>query len=75
MSQFDHRMKVSPSKTVVIERDEKRQTTLNDAVPQFISDMDVMLKQIGIEFGQQWLRLSKGDEIETTYTVDEKEVG
>lgn len=54
---FDPRMKKSPMKIVTIDRDEKMQATLSDAVPQFIDDMDKYLKQIGIEFGEQWRRL------------------
>jgi hypothetical protein len=40
-----------------IERDEKSQKTLADAVPQFISDMDKMCEKMGVKFGDQWLRL------------------
>jgi hypothetical protein len=54
---FDPRMKKSPMKIMTIDRDEKMQKTLEDAVPQFISDMDAALKTIGIEFGEQWTRL------------------
>ena len=39
-------------------RDEKMQATLADAVPQFIADMDKMLAQIGVKFGDQWSRLA-----------------
>ena len=55
---FDPRAKdVNCMKTIQVERDEKMQTTLADAVPQFIHDMDQALKGLGIEFGQQWRRL------------------
>ncbi|MBO9667845.1 MAG: YqaJ viral recombinase family protein [Bdellovibrio sp.] len=58
MSQYDPRMRKSPLHTVTIERDEKAQATLADAVPQFIADMDKMLEKIGIPFGDQWERLA-----------------
>lgn len=52
--QFDPRMRKSPMKIVTVERDLKMQKTFDDAVPQFISDMDKMLEKIGIKFGEQW---------------------
>lgn len=58
VGQYDPRMTVSPFKTMIFEKDEKAQATLNDAVPQFLSDMDGVLKELGLEFGQQWKRLS-----------------
>ncbi len=54
---FDPRMKKSPMKTVTIDRNDKMQETLADAVPQFIADMDKALAQIGITFGDQWTRI------------------
>lgn len=51
---YDPRMRKSPLKIRTVERDEKKQKTFEDAVPQFIHDMDLMLKEIGIEFGDQW---------------------
>lgn len=57
--QFDPRMNATTSKFREIESDEKMQKTLNDAVPQFISEMNIKLKAIGIEFGSHWHRLAK----------------
>lgn len=54
---YDPRMTKSPYRILPVDRDEKMQATLADAVPQFISDMDEMLKKIGIEFGDQWKRI------------------
>lgn len=34
--------------------DEKKQATLRDAVPQFISDLDKALEKIGTSFGCHW---------------------
>lgn len=34
--------------------DEKMQSTLRDAVPQFIADLDSALAKLGVEFGQHW---------------------
>lgn len=52
--QYDPRMKVSPIKYIPVVRDEKCQKTFDDAVPQFIHDMDKILSQIGVKFGSQW---------------------
>lgn len=53
-AQFDPRMKKSPLHMVTIERDEEMQKKLTDAIPELISDMDKMLKKIGVKFGDQW---------------------
>lgn len=55
-SQYDPRMKKKPIKIVPFERDEKMQKTLDDAIPQFLKDMDDKLAEIGLVFGDQWLR-------------------
>ena len=52
--QYDPRMKTTPIKIVTISVDEEKQKTMDDAVPQFISDMDKMLEKIGIKFGDHW---------------------
>lgn len=57
MVQYHPSMKVKPLKILTVERDDKVQATFNDAVPQFISDMDQVLKSIDVEFGSQWKRL------------------
>lgn len=57
--QYDPRMKSKPLHFVTIERDEKKQKTLADAIPQFVSDMDKMLAKAGVKFGDQWLRLKE----------------
>lgn len=54
--QYDPRMKAKPLHVVTIERDEKSIKTLEDAIPQFIEDMDNMLSKTGITFGEQWTR-------------------
>lgn len=55
--QYHPMMKTSPIKTLTIGRDEEKQKTFDDAVPQFISDMDKVLEKIGVKFGDQWARL------------------
>lgn len=55
--QYDPRMKKSPLKILTVERDEKAQKKLDECVPEFIHDMDKMLDQIGIKFGDQWMRI------------------
>lgn len=57
--QYDPRMKIKPMKILTVERDPKMQRTLEDAIPQFIADMDSMLLKIGIKFGEQWHRIAK----------------
>lgn len=56
--QYDPRMKKNPLKITTIDRDEKKQKTLDDAIPQFISDMDKMLQKAGFEFGEHWARIA-----------------
>lgn len=52
--QFHPSMKRKPIKILMIDRDEEKQKTLADAVPQFISDMDKMLDKTGVKFNEQW---------------------
>lgn len=52
--QYYPNMKKNQLKVLTVERDEEKQKTLSDAVPQFIHDMDLMLKKIGVAFGEQW---------------------
>jgi hypothetical protein len=56
--QFDPRMKAKPLHVVRVVRDETMQKRFDEAVPEFIYDMDEMLKTIGIDFGDQWKRLA-----------------
>lgn len=51
---YDPRMRAKKEHHVTIERDPKFMTTLDDAVPQFIYEMDKMLSIVGFEFGDQW---------------------
>jgi len=53
--QYHPNMRVNPIKILTFEIDEEKQKILDDAIPQFISDMDVMLEKIGAKFGDQWL--------------------
>lgn len=59
--QYDPRMKKQPLKILTVKRDEEYQKKFDDLIPGFISDMDAMLKKIGIEFGTQWSRLAEKD--------------
>jgi len=56
---FSPVFKVKPIKIVTVEKDAEKQKVLSDLIPQFISDMDMELKKIGLEFGQQWSRLGE----------------
>lgn len=59
VAQYDPRMKTKPLHTVTVPRNPERQKRLNDAIPELIHDMDKMLAQIGVKFGDQWVRLAK----------------
>lgn len=59
VTQYDPRMKVKPIHSIIVRRDPEMQKKLEDTIPEFISDMDKMLKEIGVEFGDQWKRLAK----------------
>jgi hypothetical protein len=58
VTQFDPRMKVRPLHTIEIEKIPKYQAQLDETIPQLILDMDAGLKEIGIEFGDHWLRIA-----------------
>lgn len=58
VTHFDPRMKARPIHTLTISRDPEKQKKLDDDIPELIHDMDKMLKEIGVEFGEQWFRLS-----------------
>tara|TARA_R100001086_G_scaffold200856_1_gene117073 strand:+ start:14441 stop:15148 length:708 start_codon:yes stop_codon:yes gene_type:complete len=57
-AQYDPRMKKNPIKIITVDKDEKKFKTLDDAIPQFIKDMDEKLKKAGFTFGEQWERLA-----------------
>lgn len=55
--QYDPRSFGKMLKFMTIERDNKFQATMADAIPQFLHDMDKMLDNVGVKFGDQWTRL------------------
>lgn len=55
--QYDPRMSARTFHSVTVKRDEEKQKVLADAVPQFIEDMDAILKKIGVSFGNQWKKV------------------
>lgn len=57
--QYDPRMKSKPMHIVTFGRDAEMQKKMDDLIPEFILDMDKMLAQIGVKFGEQWVRLAK----------------
>lgn len=59
VTQFDPRMKIRPIHTLIVERDKEDQKKLDDMIPELIFDMDKMLKEIGVEFGEQWKRIAQ----------------
>lgn len=57
--QYDPRMKVSPLKILTVERDLKKQAQFDEMIPKFLEDMDKVLAQISVTFGDQWKRLAE----------------
>jgi hypothetical protein len=56
--QFDPRMKTTPTHTILVKKNPEMQKKLTDSIPELVLDMDKMLKEVGVEFGDQWLRIS-----------------
>lgn len=56
---YDPRMQKNQIHNIDIDRNEKFMATLDDAVPQFIYDMDQMLLKTGCAFGEQWIRFKE----------------
>lgn len=54
--QYHPNMKTKPLKILTVKKDLEKQKQLDDCVPQFIEDMDSILKKIGVKFGDQWTR-------------------
>lgn len=61
--QYDPRMKKNALKIRSIARDDERMKTFDDAVPQFVEDMDKMLARAGFQWGDHWERLLPGKEV------------
>ncbi len=59
--QFDPRMKKRPMKIMVTEADPDKQRAFDDLIPVFIQDMDKMLADIGLKFGDQWKRIADAE--------------
>lgn len=59
VTQFDPRMKAKPIHTMTVKKDPEYQKKLDDAIPELILDMDNMLREVGVEFGEQWVRLAE----------------
>lgn len=55
--QYHPNMKISPLKILTVKKDEEKQKIMDEAIPEFIFEMDSYLKKIGIKFGDQWLRI------------------
>lgn len=51
---FDPRCKAKSMKIFTVVRDEEKQKKMADDIPEFIEDMDKMLKSLGVEWGFQW---------------------
>lgn len=52
--QYHPNMNTKPIKILTVKKDLEKQKAFDDLVPEFIQDMDAMLKSIGVEFGSQW---------------------
>lgn len=57
--QYDPRSQGRILKFITVERDEKFQKTMEDAIPTFIEELDGVLKNVGVKFGDQWRRLKE----------------
>lgn len=51
---FDPRMQKHIDFMVTVERSDKHIALFNDAIPQFIMEMDAKLDRIGFQYGDQW---------------------
>lgn len=51
---FDPRMQKHIDFMVTVERSDKHIALFNDAIPQFIMEMDAKLDRIGFKYGDQW---------------------
>lgn len=61
--QYDPRSHGKMLKFVTIDRNDKFQATMADAIPQFLHDMDKMMDNVGVKFGDQWTRLKDRKEV------------
>lgn len=52
---YDPRFMRQPLKIIPVKRDQSMQSKLEDCVGEFISEMDAMLSELGLKFGEQWL--------------------
>lgn len=68
VSMVDPRMKVKPFHYITVEADAAKQKTLDEAIPEFISDMDKILDQIGVTFGSHWIRIAEQERREQQAT-------
>lgn len=59
ITQYDPRMKAKPIHTITVKKDNDMRKKLEDTIPELILDMDKMLKEIGVKYGEQWTRLVK----------------
>lgn len=44
-----------------LDRDEAYQKTMADAIPSFLEDLDKILANVGVKFGDQWTRLANNE--------------
>lgn len=51
---FDPRMQKHMDFMVTVERSDKYMQLFDDAIPQFIMEMDMKLEKLGFSFGEQW---------------------
>lgn len=55
--QYHPHMKANQMKVLTVYRDEKMIKKIDELLPNFINEMDVMLNKAGFKFGDQWMRL------------------
>lgn len=57
--QYDPRMEVKSMKICTTKKDPEKWKAFDDLIPEFIKDMDKMLLDIGVPFGEQWHRIGR----------------
>lgn len=59
VTHYDPRMKTNPIHTIEVKSNPEMRKKLEDQIPELILDMDKMLKELGVKFGEQWIRIAE----------------
>lgn len=55
---YDSRMKGKMLHYITLKRDDETMKLFDDAVPEFVAEMDDVLKKLNLKFGSQWAKLT-----------------